>query len=203
MDWFKSYLSNCNIRTKCRTSDCDELIKSKMHQVEYGTPQGSCLGPLIFLIFTNDLYLNLTHTNGILFADDTTLYYSHRNLSYAKWCIEEDLTSLIEWFCTNKLTLNLDKTVAMLFHRSKSTTQLKLHIGNYNIPQVTKTKFLGIWLDHKLDWNKQIGAIETKIKQNKHLVTMRKKLVGSANKTTGVFLSYIQSPTLLYIDMGK
>ena len=192
LDWFKSYLSNRNILTKCRTSDCDELVKSKTHQVEYGTPQGSCLGPLIFLIFTNDLYLNLTHTNGILFADDTTLYYSHRNLSYAKWCIEEDLTSLIEWFCANKLTLNLDKTVAMLFHRTKSTTQLKLHVGNYDIPQVTETKFLGVWLDHKLDWNKQIGAIETKIKQNKHLLQCAKNLLDLPTKRL-VYFSHIYS----------
>ena len=116
LDWFKSYLSGRSLRTKCRTADNDLVVKSNLDQVEYGTPQGSCLGPLIFLIFTNDLYLNLIHTNSILFADDTTLYFSHRNLSYAKWCIEEDLKILVDWFCANKLTLNLDKTVAMLFH---------------------------------------------------------------------------------------
>ena len=90
-----------------------------MHQVDYGAPQGSCLGPLLFLIFTNDLYLNLIHTNCILFADDTTLYFSHTKLSYAKWCIEEDLRILEDWFAANKLTLNLNKTVAMLFSRKK------------------------------------------------------------------------------------
>ena len=58
----------------------------------------------------------------------------------------------------------------MLFHRSKSTTQLKLNVDNYHILQVKETKFLGVWLDSKLDCNRQFGALEYKVKQNKHLL---------------------------------
>ena len=92
LSWFKSYLTDRSLRVKCKTSDTGELTYSELHSVPYGTPQGSCLGPLIFLIFTNDIHYHILHTSCILFADDTTLYFSHRNLEYAKWCMMEDDT---------------------------------------------------------------------------------------------------------------
>ena len=178
IDWFKSYLSDRKLRLKCRTADSGKEIKSNWHPVDVGAPQGSCLGPLIFLIFVNDLHLNLLHTNSILFADDTTLYYSHKNLNYLKWCIEEDLQSLQDWFNSNKLTLNLSKTVAMLFHRNKTKTaqKINLKVGGVNVPQVSETKFLGIWIDNNLSWNKHLSILERKIKQNRHLLKTRRIL---------------------------
>ena len=74
-------------------------------------------GPLIYLIFTNNLAKNLSFYNSILFADDTTLYKTHNNLRYLKWNIEQDLTTLMDWFRANKLTLNLEKTACILFKK--------------------------------------------------------------------------------------
>ena len=76
--WFSSYLNNRKLQVRCRTEKDPGLTYSSSYDVEYGTPQGSCLGPLLFLIFTNDLYKNLDHCNAILFADDTTVYKGHR-----------------------------------------------------------------------------------------------------------------------------
>ena len=81
----------------------------KTYNVEYGVPQGSCLGPLLFLIYCNNLPLNLKMCNSILFADDATVYKSHENLRYLKWCLESELKQLLDWFNANKLTLNLSK----------------------------------------------------------------------------------------------
>ena len=92
LQWFESYLANRQMRAKCITHD--GVSYSKLYNMEYGTPQGSCLGPLLFLIFTNDLHLHLQYCQCILFADDTTIYMSHRNLNYCEWCIQTDLEIL-------------------------------------------------------------------------------------------------------------
>ena len=79
LNWFESYLTNRQLRVKCEVSNDNKTQYSKLYDVEFGTPRGSCLGPLLFLLFTNDLYLNIDHCSAILFADDTTVYKSHRN----------------------------------------------------------------------------------------------------------------------------
>ena len=101
---------------------------SEYHIVNYGTPQGSCLGPLIFLIFVNDMQMHLTEVESIQFADDTTILFSHRNEIYLQYCIERELGILSDWFKANKLTLNVDKSVFLLFNHSgrKQIEQLKL-----------------------------------------------------------------------------
>ena len=75
--WMKSYLSNRTMRVKCTTNNSTSPMKSSIQPVNYSTPQGSCLGPLLFLIFCNDLELQLQHMKSIQFADDTTVYMSH------------------------------------------------------------------------------------------------------------------------------
>ena len=79
LDWFESYLTNRQLRVKCEVSKENKTQYSNLYDVEYGAPQGSCLGPLLFLLFTNDLYLNIEYCSVILFADDSTVYKSHRN----------------------------------------------------------------------------------------------------------------------------
>ena len=77
LSWFESYLSDCKLRVKCRTVSDPRETMSDEHVVHHGTPQGSCLGPLIFLLFVNDLHLNLHDSDCIQFADDTTLVFRH------------------------------------------------------------------------------------------------------------------------------
>ena len=84
LDWLRSYLEQRKLRAKCITQSDGGIEYSDYYSIDYGTPQGSCLGPLLFLIFTNDLYLCVENGNCLLFADDTTLYFSHQNLTYLK-----------------------------------------------------------------------------------------------------------------------
>ena len=79
LDWFKSYLSDRRMQVKCVT-ECGSVDYSDYELIDIGTPQGSILGPLFFLIFNNDLHLHLCYSNCILFADDTTIYATHKNL---------------------------------------------------------------------------------------------------------------------------
>ena len=88
LTWFHSYLTGRTLRVKCRTISSPTSQTSEEYAVTYGTLQGSCLGPLIFLIFVNDLHLHLQESECIQFADDTTLIFKHRSLRYLHYCIE-------------------------------------------------------------------------------------------------------------------
>ena len=176
-DWFKHYLSNRKMRSKCIAGDPAELSYSEYHDLDYGAPQGSCLGPLLFMIFVNDLYLNLTHSECILFADDTTIYMTHRNLRYLEWCISDDLENISDWFNANFLTLNLGKTVGMLFSPKNKNLIPKITIGDNAIPIVKKTKFLGIWIDEDLSWNYHVNELCLKIKRNQYLLRKSKNIL--------------------------
>ena len=93
-------MSNRLIQVKCHTLSCNNIEISNQYQIKYGTPQGSCLGPLLFNLFCNDLYMNVEYCNLIMFADDTTLYDSHRNTTYLNHILQHDLTNLENWFAT-------------------------------------------------------------------------------------------------------
>ena len=121
----KSYLENRKLRVKCVTTSSSTPCILKDFPITYGTVQGSILGPLLFLIFCNDIYLNIAYSKPIPFADDTTIYCSHENDNYLHQIIEQDIMSLMGWFNTNKLSLNLWKTVSMSFHNNK---KIKLNI---------------------------------------------------------------------------
>ena len=192
LNWFKSYLENRKIRVKCQVASSRKLEYSDYQIVNYGTPQGSCLGPLIFLIFTNDLHQHLNHCASILFADDTTLYKTHRNLNYLKWCIQDDMQTLADWFKANKLTLNLEKTICLLFQQSGSCKELELVVDNVTIRTSKETKFLGMWLDQHLTWSTHIQKLVTKLKRNINLLKHGNRLMTTDCKRL-VYFAHIQS----------
>ena len=115
LNWMKSYLGDCKICSKCHIFSSSQPSYSNLYNVNIRYPQGSCLGPLIFLIFCNDIYLNLELCNAILFADDTAIYKSHTNMDYLQWCIKHDLEIILNWFKANQLSLNFSKSVGVLF----------------------------------------------------------------------------------------
>ena len=159
LQWFESYLTARKLRVKCTTASSGNETKSRFFPVEIGTPQGSCLGPLIFLIFVNDLHLHIETMSCIQFADDTTLLASHYSLRYLCFCIEHELSIIQDWFKANKLMLNLDKTVLMVFGKKREVVNLEVELNGKIIPIVQTTKFLGIWLDSKLDWHNHINIV--------------------------------------------
>ena len=151
LDWFKHYLAERTICVRCCSGDPPLQVLSEEKDIVYGVPQGSCLRPLLFLIYCNDIHLNLDFCNSILFADDTTLYKSHNNIKYLKWYLQEEMGQLLDWFNANSLTLNLSKSVCMLFSHSKDE-DFCLNVGNISLRKVNCTKFLGVHIDDKLKW---------------------------------------------------
>ena len=183
MNWFKSYLTNREMHTKCIIND--KVHYSDRKQITYGAPQGSCLGPLLFLIFCNDLHLKLEFTKCILFADDTTIYYSNKNVHLLIASIEHDLEILNDWFKANKLTLTEKKSVSIFF---KSTMSDKLWIPdsltieNSCITFVDYTKFLGVWIDKNLTWTAHTNRVILKLQRNAHMLYRSKNLLSAHAK---------------------
>ena len=95
--WLSSYLNQRQLRAKCRTGTGNSEV-SRNYDIVYGTPQGSCLDPLLFIIFCNDLKLHLTYLSCIQFADDTTLYASGKSLRLIEFEINHDLEVISDWF---------------------------------------------------------------------------------------------------------
>ena len=177
LEWFKSYLSDRTMSLKCRTASSPKEIISDSFEVKYGTPQGSCLGPLIFLIYCNDLHLNLNHTKCIQFADDTTLYIGSKHPRYLKYCLEEDLKSLHEWFNSNKLTLNIEKTVGLLFSPNGTKPNIKIELNSFRIPMLETAKFLGTWVDQNLSWKTHVDKLVLWITSRNALLKRGKRLL--------------------------
>ena len=176
LNWFKSYLSGREMRTKCTINH--ETHFSSKRPVTFEAPQGSCLGPLIFLIFCNDLHLNLEFMQCILFADDTTLYYSNTNISLLMVSIEHDMSILSDWFKANKLTLNKSKSVAILFKANKKIScPSHLLVDNSKINFVSHTKFLGVWIDEQLLWDVHVNKLLLKVQRNAHMLYKSKRLL--------------------------
>jgi len=123
--------------------------------------QGSILGPLLFIIYINDLSLRKNSVlEPILFADDTSVTISSRN--FEDFCSVSNLvlSHMIKWFAANNLVLNLDKTNIMKF-MTENSSQSTLYIGYKEkyVEETANTKFLGLQIDNHLNWKSHIEEI--------------------------------------------
>ena len=167
-NWFTSYLANRSLQVKCNNVVSDE------YKIEYGTAQGSCIGPLIFILFCNDIYKNIQESSILLFADDTTLYNSNCDIDYLYWIMSHELNLLFDWFKANKLSFNLRKTVCMAFFVAQDGAQT-VSIGEIKIANVYTTKFLGIHIDDQLNWKHHYTVLYNRLKLNKRMLQITKK----------------------------
>src|ERR1043165_4473680 len=162
--WFTSYLEK---RLQCVS--CNGAL-SGFRMVKYGVQQGSNLGPLLFLLYINDLPNVSPILSFILFADDTNVFYSHKSYHTLVQTINNELISIAEWFSANRLSLNLEKTNFILFRSHKKicppSDSLLLSINGTLISQVSSSKFLGVYIDQHLTWNDHIKNISAKVAKN-------------------------------------
>jgi len=165
LQWFKSYLSN---RKQYIIYTANE---TENHIITCGVPQGSILGPLLFLLYINDLYLASKILNVILFADDSNLFYSNSNIKDLFRIFNEELSKVNEWIASNKLSLNVDKTKFMLFHKPSKGDNLSLKLPDLFmnkkvIKREATVNFLGVIIDENISWKFHIKSIENKISKN-------------------------------------
>ena len=158
MKWFKSYLIN---RKQCVQIN---EYKSELNQILCGVPQGSILGPLLFILFINDLPLHVTDCKIDIFADDTTIYFSHKDLGLINNVLQNELNNIIRWCDVNKLVINVTKTKAMVIstHQKRSrygSVELNLYISSSPIEYVNSFKILGVIIDRNLSFIEHVNSL--------------------------------------------
>ena len=124
-------------------------------------PQGSILGPLLFLLYINDITNSTQNLEFVLYADDTTLFYSQPDISNLKENIESELSKVTTWFKINRLLVNFDKTHFVSFHNRSSNISNALEnffitIDSHTLNKCNSVNFLGIHIDRHLKWNTHI-----------------------------------------------
>jgi hypothetical protein len=123
------------------------------------------LGPLLFLLYINDLPLNTEEARMALFADDTNILLTAENGHILQQKINRVMKELYGWFKANSLTLNTEKTAAMSFHNRQQRVSVKPQIkfGNLEISYKSETKFLGIYVDEHMEWNAHMMFLSAKL----------------------------------------
>ena len=161
LQWFSSYLSDRKQSVKINQS------VSSLLPVEYGVPQGSILGPLLFLIFINDLKPSTVAdtTRLTLFADDTTLLVRSPHLATLATTVNNELAHLSSWFKANRMSVNANKTHYIRFSLKRQYLSLPVPIifDNQELNCIPSTKFLGVVIDESLTWKNHVSYIASKI----------------------------------------
>ena len=180
-DWFKNYLNNRKQYVNYNSK------KSLLKNIICGVPQGSILGPLLFILYINDIINTSSILEFILFADDTTIVYSHQDISSQITMINKELEEINNWFKANKLSVNASKTNCMLLGTRQMISKIDNHasqqqevdiiLDDKKLERVTKTKFLGVTIDENLTWKYHIDCISKTISRNIGIINKLKHFI--------------------------
>lgn len=181
-EWMESYLSNRYQYVNYDNHD------STAQSLTCGVPQGSVLGPLLFIIYMNDLPHCLNKLKCLLFADDTSCYQTGKNLNQLYTDTNKELLVINDWFLANQLSLNITKSNYMVFTNTKNApANQSIKIGNHVIERQTCVKFLGIHVDENLTWGEHTQVIKSKIASSIYAISRIKNIVPTSYKRTLYF----------------
>ena len=175
-DWFSSYLSKRSQYVKINGSE------SKISKIDHGVPQGSVLGPLLFLVYINDLHTCIHHSTVRHFADDTNLLFSTdkskpRNSNITR-NLNKDLKALNHWLLANKISLNSTKT-ELIYFRNKNTLipKTKIKLNGVRLMATSDVQYVGLTFDEHLTFNNHIKLLNAKLKRANNLIAVSRHYV--------------------------
>ena len=171
LQWFKSYFTNREQYVVFDSHESDKML------ITCGVPQGSILGPLLFLLYVNDVINVSNILLLILYADDTNAFISGNDINAMIDTMNEELKKLVIWLQVNKLKLNVKKTHFMIFSSNKRKYDYtnKLYLCNSEIKREVFTKFLGVMIDQNLNWKQQILHVKKKVARGLGIIRKARK----------------------------
>jgi len=196
LNWIKDYLSN---RKQFVVYNNE---KSQMVDFNIGVPQGSILGPLLFLLYVNELPEISHKLSYVQFADDTNIFITGKSLSDISSIINEEMILISEWIKNNRLSLNVVKTNYMIMSsRAKQydCNDCVISIDDVILERVYETKFLGVMLDDKLLWKSHIEYICNKISKCMGILIKARKILGICSLVT--LYNALIKPYLIYCNI--
>jgi hypothetical protein len=160
LQWFHSYLSNRKQVVKC------ENLSSQIKTTVSGVPQGSILGPQLFLLYINDLPVHIEKCNVDMYADDNTIHNSGDSLLQIEQNIQDDLNRVEKWCQHNVMSINPTKSKCMLIgkrHQTKRCSSLNVSFKGERIACSSHQKILGAHVDNNLNWDVQTNVVYNKL----------------------------------------
>ena len=186
MSWITCHLNN---RKQFNNVNSSENI------IKCGIPQGSILGPLLFILYINDIANASNLLRFILFSDDINVYYSRKNTSDANNVLNQEMEKVSDWLIKNQLSINLN---LILKPRQKclNLTNFSLKIKNNLIERKSSIKFLGVIIDEHLSWKEHISTVAAKISKSIGIVSKSRFYI--SNKSLFMLYYALVYPYLYY-----
>ena len=192
--WLADYLTGRKQRVKFDDN------YSNYQGITCGVPQGSILGPLLFLIYINDMHRAAKFSTLYHFADDTNLLYSHKNEKQLRKNINCDLKLIFQWLCANRLSINVSKTEFIVFKspRKSLKDRITLKLNGKNIYETKKLRYLGLIMDERMTWKFHVLELKKKLSQITGIIYKLKKLGTPTDTLKSVYYALFQS----YLNYG-
>ena len=194
LQWVNSYLLGRSQFVVCSDSG------SELRHLPFGVPQGSVLDPTLFNIHINNVSKACHNSDVALFADNTEIHFSFKDVGEAEYIINEDLKSINQWFSNNGLICNTKKTMTMVIasHRAvKTARDVRISHGNPLLEQKRSFKYLCVTVDESLSWKSYISYVAFRVYPKLKLLN---RISFSLDPTT--LLKIYKAPILPILDYG-